>query len=151
MKKNSAPPVPEKLDPTTIRSWARLIRVSQLLLNAVEADLKSSGLPPLVWYDALLELDRVGNKGLRPYELQKEMLLTQYNLSRLVDRLFTAKLLQRRPTPDDGRGLELVITAAGRSKLKKMWPVYQAAIDCHFAKKLSTKDKADLSRILNKI
>jgi len=151
MKKNINERVSEHLEPTTIRSWARLIRVSQSLINAVEADLKSADLPQLIWYDALLELDRVGNKGLRPFELQKEMLLTQYNISRLVDRLFAAKLLKRRPTPGDKRGHELVITAAGRAKLKKMWPVYQAAIDRHFAQKLSVKDKADLSRILNKI
>ena len=35
-----------------VDAWARLLRVSQQLLNSVEADLKAAKLPPLTWYDA---------------------------------------------------------------------------------------------------
>ena len=70
-----------------ITAWARLVRTSQSLLPAVEADLKAQGFPPLAWYDALLELRRAGAEGLRSFELQEQMLLAQYNLSRLTDRL----------------------------------------------------------------
>ena len=79
----------------------------------VERDLKQAGLPPLAWYDALLELHRARPEGLRPGDLEKEMLLPQYNVSRLVDRLEAAGYVVRRRIPRDGRGQVLQITEPG--------------------------------------
>ena len=39
-------------------AWARLLRARDALVAAVERDLKAAGLPPLAWYDVLL--DRAG-------------------------------------------------------------------------------------------
>lgn len=136
---------------TAIRAWARLHRVAPALLSAVEADLKAAGLPPLAWYDALIELRRAGPKGLRPYRLQEEMLLAQYSVSRLADRLVAAGYAVRRPCPEDARGQVLAITAAGRNLLKRMWPVYRAAILEHFAGKLDAKDLRSLAAVLGKL
>ena len=36
-----------------IQAWARLVRVSGALLDAVEAELKAAGFPPLVWCGTL--------------------------------------------------------------------------------------------------
>jgi len=139
------------LDALTIRSWARLIRTSQSLLIRVEQDLKSHLLPALVWYDVLLELDRAGKPGLRPFQLQKEMLLTQYNLSRLIERMEKAELVKRTAAFDDGRGHIIHITPSGRGKMKQMWRVYQGAIQRHFARHLDQKDVKDLMRISGKL
>src|SRR3954468_11370682 len=79
-----------KPSPETTSAWARLLRVQQGLLAAVERDLKKGGFPPLAWYDALLELSRTEQGMLRPVELEKHMLLPQYSTSRLVDRLVEA-------------------------------------------------------------
>ena len=53
--------------PTEIEvvAWARLLKASAKLLAFVERDLKEAGLPPLAWYDALLELYRARPDGLR--------------------------------------------------------------------------------------
>src|ERR1700751_3913382 len=72
---------------TVERAWARLIKAQRTALGSVEGALKAAGLPPLAWYDALLELERAGAPGLRPFELERAMLLEQYNLSRLLDRM----------------------------------------------------------------
>ncbi len=91
-----------------IRAWARLIRAQQAALAAVEAELKAAGFPPLAWYDALLELSRVDGAGLRPFALEQQLLLAQYNLSRLLDRLEKAGYVERqhlsggRARPDRG-------------------------------------------------
>ena len=52
-----------KLDETTLTAWARLVRAQQVLLEWVEVELKKAGLPPLRWYDVLLELHRAGSRG----------------------------------------------------------------------------------------
>src|SRR5256885_14033843 len=96
-----------------VTAWARLVRAREALVGAVERDLKAAGLPPLAWYDVLLELTRASNGRLRPFELEKETLLAQYNLSRLLDRLEKESLIAREPCDDDGRGQWEVITEKG--------------------------------------
>ncbi len=134
-----------------ITAWAQLIRVSQDLLSDAEGDMKSSGLPPLCWYDVLLELDRAGSGGLRPFQLQERMLLAQYNLSRLVDRLVKSDYVTRMRSAEDGRGQVLVITKMGKSMLKRMWPAYRTVISDRFADKLTKTEIQTLGRILGKL
>lgn len=97
----------------TVQAWARLMRAQQLLLERVEADLKAAGLPPLRWYDVLLELHRAGPQGLRQFEIGTAVLLTKYNVSRLIDRLEGEKLLVRQVCEAGGRGAEVRITPKG--------------------------------------
>ena len=52
---------------TTIEVWAQLLRAHGAALSTVESALKEAGLPPLAWYEVLLELKRVGNHGIRPF------------------------------------------------------------------------------------
>jgi DNA-binding MarR family transcriptional regulator len=145
------PAMPERppLD-AVIRAWTRLIRAQQAVLAAVESDLKAAGFPPLAWYDALLELSRA-EAGLRPFALEQELLLAQYNLSRLLDRLEQAGYVERRTCPEDGRGQIIAITASGRALLKRMWPTYRAAISRHVGAKLSEDDAARLASLLGKL
>lgn len=135
----------------SIRAWARLLRVSRALLGAVESDLKAEGFPPLSWYDALLELRRAGAGGLRPFELQNEMLLAQYNISRLLDRLAQAGYVERLACRDDGRGKVFKLTPKGEALLKDMWPAYRHAIHEQFSKKIGRQDVQALGRILQRL
>src|SRR5439155_24930441 len=135
---------------TTV-AWARLMRVQQGLLAAVEKDLKAAGFPPLAWYDALLELARAPRGELRPLELERHMLLPQYSTSRLVDRLAEAALVERKTCPVDGRGQFVAITQAGRNLQKKMWDAYSTAIERHVGAKLSNKDAAHLCDLLGRL
>jgi DNA-binding MarR family transcriptional regulator len=134
-----------------IRAWARLVRAQQRALTAVEADLKAAGFPPLAWYDVLLELSRADGGELRPFALEQELLLAQYNLSRLIDRLETAGHVERRTCPEDGRGQVVAITASGRALVKRMWPTYRAAIGRHVGAKLSEDEAARLAALLGKL
>jgi DNA-binding MarR family transcriptional regulator len=137
--------------PQIVNAWARLVRVQQALLDAVEAELKAAGFPPLAWYDALLELSRAESGKLRPLELERAMLLPQYSTSRLVDRLEKAGLIARETCPDDGRGQMVAITPAGRAMRSKIWDVYGAAIDRHVGAKLSNEEARRLSELLGKL
>jgi len=134
-----------------IRAWTRLIRAQQAALAAVEAELKAAGFPPLGWYDVLLELARADGGELRPFALEQELLLAQYNLSRLVDRLEKAGYVERRICPEDGRGQVVAITASGRALVKRMWPTYRAAIGRHVGAKLSENEAARLAALLGKL
>lgn len=137
---------------TVVTAWARLMRAQRLALVLVEADLKAAGFPPLGWYDALLELRRAGETGLRPVELEARLLLEQHNISRLVDRLEAAGYLRRRPCPEDRRGHILALTDAGADLLRRMWPAYRAAIQRHVGSKLGGDgDATALATLLGKL
>ena len=134
-----------------IRAWARLERAHRAALGTVEARLKGAGLPALAWYDALLELERVGEAGLRPFELQKAMLFAQYNLSRLIDRMEAAGYVVKAASAEDGRGQVLRITRSGRATRRKIWPVYATAIEDAVGRQLSDADAKLLGDLLGKL
>lgn len=134
-----------------VRAWARLERAHRAAQTTVEARLKAAGLPPLAWYDALLELERAGADGLRPFELQREMLFAQYNLSRLIDRLAAAGYVARTASAEDGRGQVLTLTREGRTLRRRMWPVYAAAIEDAVGRHLSTAEATTLADLLGRL
>lgn len=136
---------------SVVRAWTRLERAHRAALATVESRLKKAGLPPLAWYDVLLELERAGAGGLRPFELQRAMLFAQYNLSRLIDRLEAQGYVARGASADDGRGQMLAITAKGRAMRKKIWPVYAAAIEAAVGAHLSPSEVRTLADLLAKL
>jgi DNA-binding MarR family transcriptional regulator len=136
---------------TVIRSWARLMRAQRLALTSIEQSLKAAGLPSLGWYDVVLEVERAGANGLRPFELARAMLLAQYNLSRLVDRIERAGYVERRACEEDGRGQLIFITAAGKAIRRKMWPVYARAIEAAIGQHLSAKQAGALDGLLESL
>jgi DNA-binding MarR family transcriptional regulator len=130
-------------------AWSRLLRAHKAALGAVEAALKAAGLPPLEWYDVLLELDR--GAALRPRDLQGRLVLAQYNLSRLLDRMVAAGLVTRLPCPQDGRGHLVELTPEGRALRAEMWPVYAEAIETAVGARLSQEEAAALADLLGRL
>lgn len=135
----------------TVLAWARLLKVQRVLLERVECSLKRAELPPLAWYDVLLELRREKQKGLRQYEIGERILLSKHNLSRLLDRLAAENLVQRCLCPEDGRGNRVKITPAGRALLKQMWPVYARAIRVNFSSALRPEEIDAMANLLFKL
>lgn len=140
----------EPLTNETIRAWIQLHRSQRILLEKVEQALKGAGLPPLAWYDVLLELGREKSQGLRQFEIGERVLLSKYNLSRLLDRLEKKNLTERHACKEDGRGNWIRITDEGEKVLKQIWPVYSMSIQENFGSKLDSKELAELDRILKK-
>lgn len=134
-----------------VRAWTRLVRARDRVLGGIEAELKAAGFPPLAWYDVLLELRRAAPAGLRPFQLEARMLLPQYGVSRLADRIEAAGYLRRTPAPEDGRGQVLRISPAGRRLLARMWPAYAAAIERHLGARLPEAEAAALAGLLERL
>ena len=145
------PPFCPPPSPSVIRAWIRLMRTQRVVLGAIEQDLKSAALPPLGWYDVLLELSRAADERLRPYEIEERTLLAQHNLSRLLDRMERMNLVRREAFDGDGRGRWVVLTEAGRSMQTRMWAVYAASIHAHLGAHLTDSDAEGLSALLAKL
>lgn len=135
----------------TVAAWVQLMRTHDALMARVEEDLKQAGVPPLEWYDVLLELDRSEQGWLRQSDVNARVPIAQYNLSRLVDRLVREGLVERRQCPFDGRNNVLVITEAGRKLRRDMWVPYAASLKAHLGDRLEPVEAVLLTRLLGKL
>ena len=133
----------------TETAWIQFLRAHQVLLGQVESALKEAGLPPLSWYDVLLELSRDPESGFRQYEIGERILLNKHNLSRLVDRLETEGLVKRQTCDSDGRGNIVKITKKGMQLKQEMWPVYAKELQELIAKPLTVTQVRSLTEIMN--
>ncbi len=133
------------------RAWVGLVHAQQILVEKVERDLKQQGLPPLGWYDVLWELERTPGGMLRLNDLGKRVLLSKYNVTRLVQRLDEAGLVKKECCTQDGRGIVACITPKGKKLRKKMWPVYQEALRKHFLANYNKTELDLLTKLVNRI
>src|SRR5215470_14071447 len=106
--------MPKQPSEVVVHAWIALMRAQQTALLKIERAFRRAELPPLAWYDVLWELDRAGEQGLRPFEIERQILLAQSNISRLIDKLEQQGYVERRPCTEDGRGQHVVITPSGR-------------------------------------
>ena len=113
--------------------------------------LKAAGLPPLAWYDVLLELERAAGCGLRPFELEERLRLPQYGLSRLIARLEEAGLVERHSCTTDRRGQFVAATEAGRAMRRRMAPVYAAAVQQAVGARLPAAEADRLADLLGRL
>jgi len=131
------------------RAWVQLIRAHRSARCSVEKALRTADLPTLEWYDVLLELERGG--PLRSRDLQERLLLAQYNLSRLVDRMEAEGLVARERCSDDARCQWIGVTEAGIAVRQRMWPVYAEAIRAALESRLTKAQAAQLGDLLGKL
>ena len=136
---------------TSTETWALFLTAHSILIGAMEKRLKDAGLPPLAWYDVLWILERTPDQRLRMSALADQLVLTRFNVTRLVDRLVEAGLVARRQTKEDGRGFYAVITEKGRALRKQMWTVYRPAIVELFNQHLSTAQHAEMQSVMRRL
>lgn len=134
-----------------VDAWIALNRAQQAALLRIERAFRDAKLPPSSWYDVLWELDRAGEGGLRPFEIERQRLIAQSNISRLIDRLAEQGYVERQPCEEDGRGQRIVITPAGRDMRRRMWPVYARAIGEAVGRRISEREAANLANLLAKL
>lgn len=110
-------------------TWFRFVRAHRCLIREIERRLAAAGLPAYAWYDALWGLESGPDGARRMSELADVMAIERYNLTRLVDRLEAEGLVTRSRASDDGRGAYAAITESGKVLRKKMWTIYEEAVD----------------------
>ncbi len=108
-------------------------------------------MPPLAWYDVLWILERAPDQRLRMSALADQLVLTRFNVTRLVDRLVEAGLVARRQTKEDGRGFYAVLTEKGRLLRRQMWTVYRPAIFELFNQYLSRAQHAEMQSAMRRL
>jgi DNA-binding MarR family transcriptional regulator len=124
------------IDDDVIGTWRAFLTAHARVTRRISRDLADAGMPDLSWYDLLWAIYRHPDRRLRVNELAREVVLSPTATSRFVDRVEAAGYVRRAPDPADRRALQVTITDAGVTLLRKMWPVYQRGIERYFAEAL---------------
>src|SRR5918998_2299139 len=95
-------------------AWRGLLRVHAGMTKVLDAELMREHRLPLSSYEVLLFLADSPEGRMRMSELADSVLLSRSGLTRLVDRLERAGLLERVQCNEDARGYFAQITPAGR-------------------------------------
>jgi DNA-binding MarR family transcriptional regulator len=120
-------------DEDALAAWRSFLGAHAHLTRRISRDLAAAGLPDLGWYDLLWAIYRQPDRRLRVKDLAEEVVLSPTAMSRFVDRVAAAGYVRRDVDPDDRRALRIAITDDGVDLLRRMWPVYERAIEEHFA------------------
>ncbi|GAA4552193.1 MarR family winged helix-turn-helix transcriptional regulator [Amycolatopsis samaneae] len=132
-------------------AWRALLLAHNTAVRAIEQDVQRNGRVPLTWYDVLLELNAAGEDGLRMQEVANRVVLSRTRVSRLVEEMVRAGLVDRRLDPADKRASSAVITEEGRRALRETAPVYLDSIRAHFSSHLSGEEARILAEALGKV
>jgi DNA-binding MarR family transcriptional regulator len=109
-----------ELDTEALGLVGRLFRSGQLADVELARHLQRRGLQP-GWFDVLAALRRAGPPfELNPTQLAEAMLLSSGGMTKRLDRLVEAGLVERRPDPSDRRGTLVRLTRRGRTLVDKI-------------------------------
>lgn len=143
--------MPKNIETRQLAAWRTLLTTHADLTERIDRAMKEAGAIPLHWYEALFGLYEAPRRRLRLGELARVALLSRSGLSRLVDRLEEAGLLERQACGDDARGAFAVLTPAGLAALRKAWRVYGRELHTRFGQHVSTKESAMLAGVLQRV
>ncbi len=104
---------------TELRLLLRLLTGTTLIENEVRRRLRDNFDITLPRFDLLAQLDRTPN-GMTLGELSQRMMVSNGNITGLVDRLVAQRLIARRPSPKDRRVQIVSLTAEGRRFFRSM-------------------------------
>ena len=127
---------------TEVAAWRSFITAYSRLTDVLEREMQAERDMPLTWYDVLVVLQEAPEQQLRMHDLAERVLLSRAGLTRLVDRMTTAGLVERVPCPEDRRGTYVRITDAGRAANLAAAPVHLGGVREHFTRHLSAKELA---------
>jgi DNA-binding MarR family transcriptional regulator len=134
--------------PDELRLWLRLLTCTTLIEGEVRRRLRDWFDLTLPRFDLMAQLDKAPD-GMTLSDLSKRMMVSNGNLTSLVDRLVASGYLERRVSETDRRVQMVNLTSVGRSKFRTMATEHEAWIADIFGG-LTEREQADLMRLLAK-
>jgi DNA-binding MarR family transcriptional regulator len=131
-----------------LRLWMRLLTCTALIEGEVRRRLRERFDVTLPRFDLMAQLDKAPD-GMMLSDLSKQMMVSNGNLTGLVERLVTSGYIDRRASATDRRAQVVRLTRKGRAAFRAMAAEHELWIAELFGD-LSAKDRSDLMRLLAK-
>jgi DNA-binding MarR family transcriptional regulator len=131
-----------------LRLWLRLLTCTTLIEGEVRRRLRERFGVTLPRFDLMAQLDRAP-EGMTLSDLSRRMMVSNGNLTGLVERLVGSGHLDRRTSDLDRRAQLIRLTALGRAEFRAMAAEHEGGIAGIF-QDLSQREQEDLMRLLAK-
>ena len=132
----------ERPAPHELAAWRSFLEAHSRLTGILERELEAGRGLPLTWYDVLVQLSEAPGQQLRMHGLANAVLLSRAGLTRLVDRMAAAGLVERVACEQDRRGTFVHLTAQGEQTLREAAPIHLRGVAEHFVAPLTPADVA---------
>jgi DNA-binding MarR family transcriptional regulator len=119
--------------------WRVFLECGYALIDILDAELQAEAGMTLRWYDVLVNLEEAEHP-VRMNELASRILASKSGLTRVIDRMEEAGVVERRRPAEDRRAIEVVMTAKGAEALTAARVVHRRGIYEHFAQHLDDHD-----------
>lgn len=137
----------------SLRTWLRLLACTNVIEGRVKGLLREKFDSTLPRFDLLASLYMIPSdtkRGMTMSELSKRMMVTNGNLTGLVDRLARERLISRTVDPKDRRTQLVKITEKGRVVFDEMTPDHSEWIGSMFAE-LDAEECKQLYKLVGKL
>ncbi|MEQ8331901.1 MarR family transcriptional regulator [Nisaea sp.] len=109
---------------TRLRLWLNLLRTTRSVENALREEMRLSYDQTLPRFEILATLERSEN-GLRMSALSEQLLVSNGNVTGIVERLVQDGLVERLPVPGDKRATLVRLTHKGEAVFAEMADVHE--------------------------
>jgi DNA-binding MarR family transcriptional regulator len=134
-----------------MRAWRALIQTTTGLLALLDNELQAAHGLSLGDYEVLVHLSDAPDRSLRMSDLAGRLHLSPSGMTRRIDGLVRAGLVERRQCPTDRRGSNAVITETGIQALQRAAPTHVRGVREHFVSRLSEGQLANLASALSRV
>jgi DNA-binding MarR family transcriptional regulator len=131
-----------------LRLWLRLLTCTTLIEGEVRSRLRERFNVTLPRFDLMAQLDKVPG-GMTLSDVSKRMMVSNGNVTGLVDRLVESGHVDRQTSANDRRVQLIRLTKAGRAEFRKMATEHEKWIADMFSE-LTPKDVRELMQLLAK-
>lgn len=116
----------------SLRVWLRMLRATTIVEKRIRAYLKAEFDSTLPRFDVLSALYRE-TAPITMTQLTNHLLVSNGNVTGLVNRLVEDGLISRESDPDDRRAQCVMLTSEGREAFREMAEKHEALVDSLFA------------------
>ncbi|MGC5329009.1 MarR family winged helix-turn-helix transcriptional regulator [Micromonospora sp. DT62] len=141
----------ESLDSARLAAWRAYIEASQRLYTRLEDDLRAESALTFADYHVLVLLSEAPGQRLRMGELASRLVFSPSRLTYQITTMQRRGLVARESCPDDRRGSEAVLTAAGLLALREAAPHHLRSVRAHLMDDLDDAEVACLTRIFERL
>ena len=138
-------------DDQRLQTWKLFLESYRRVLDTLDDELKEQQGLSLAWFDVLAQLFNAPERRLRMSQLASSILLSRSGLTRLVDRMEAAGLVERASSPSDRRGSFAVLTPRGEQVFREAAPVHLDGVQRHFGCHLTESEANTLASAFEKI
>lgn len=134
-----------------LEAWRSFLEAHRRVVERLANQLREEAGLSLTWYDVLVHLSEADGHNLRMQDLAESILLSRSGLTRLIDKMEAAGLVQREACESDGRGTLARMTPAGLARLEEAAPTHIAGVIEQFARYLDVDEAKTLATALRSI